>query len=341
MCVFLNEESLFDERIDINEIVNNLHEILPHLKNSDVTVYAYAQKLKDWNVFWGNELDLTRRAYLMQVFQRIENCDVNPGDFLYYLFKKTEGRIEQINNSGIIRAADRILLNQNIVILNIPVSSFCNRNYLPVIKTPNNPRLPDELANVPCFNNAKKIIQHLFVHNKIKPFLEILNSGDFKIKFKEFYNHYMIFCNGFDFENWCPNTILTANKLDETLAFPASTNDYIKEELNSWGIVNGSYEDNKAQYKLVGELVLETHGYSRNNPLSSHYRRDIFEGGSSNSKLLISIDTENGLFEVIGSNGIHIGVYKYDGSYHKHYTNTVDIQSHSLIDIPRHLFLTP
>jgi hypothetical protein len=122
-------------------------------------------------------------------------------------------------------------------------------------------------------------------------------------------------------------------------AFPASSQPKLKQYFDALRRhANGSIEENITTYKIIGGLVLKLNGYEFNAALTQHYRDyHIYEGGYDNKKLLISIDNENGAFEVLESDGTHIGVYGYNGEYKRHYIELKDIQSHSLKNVPKYM----
>lgn len=92
----------------------------------------------------------------------------------------------------------------------------------------------------------------------------------------------------------------------------------------------------------LGDTVMMIHGYAFNNGLSSFYGRRIYEEGEGNGKLLISLDTENGLLELIdGLDGVHIGAYNYIGERKSVLEDGQKIAQHSLKNLPKYLFLYP
>lgn len=338
MDVFLNEESLNDRKLknetDITEVVEFLHGSLKILNDARIKPFSRIAILKNWAIEWDEYLDFTIRKYFLQIYANLENRDYLTGNFHYNFFSLTRIDIKNYPNTSIAYATDKIIQKQQTAVLNIPISGFCGRNFLPIIKSSFDPNIKDEFVNIPCFNDATKIIHFKLLHERIEPYIN--NVDKFELFLKEYYS----FIAKFNFTTWEPKTYIKGQpKLDSAVAFPANSNLILKNELAGWKIVFGSYEENKARYKILGAIVLEIHGYKKNIELSRLYKYDIFEAGHGNKKLLVSIDTENGLFEVIESDGTHIGVYNYDGKYKKHYTDKKKLNDHSLKGMPTDLFI--
>ena len=156
------------------------------------------------------------------------------------------------------------------------------------------------LANIPCFEDAISIKRFAFLHEKVKPLFEDPQM------FEGFYKEYLAFTSNFNYGDWKPKVFIRDAILSPEHSFPAITCEYIKNILSDLSIKKEGYRINVSKHKDVGGTVLEIHGYKKNIRLSSHYNYDIYEGGYGTSKLLISIDPENGAFEVIDSTGTHI-----------------------------------
>ena len=338
MDVYLNEKS-FVERFDINEVIVHLNESLKHLYNLKIKVHTNLALVNEWKNMWKDDFDLGLRTYINLLSKYLLNSEIVSGPFSFYFFNFSNPiELEIINNSCLINATNRILGSQNLAILNIPISKFCGRHYIPILKVPHNLNNPDNLANLPCFNTPIQLLKYIFLEEEVKPIID-------KNSFDEFVINYNSLMNTFDYDNWRPKQFASNNRLDPKYAFPASSNVFLKKTISSITINAGDTGENITQWRQFGSVLLKVHGYSKNDKMSSYYHkktgkiRSIFEGGKGNDKLFISLDLENGLFEVIEHDGTHIGKYNYDGSYKGHYTNQNDIQNHSLIEIPVHLFL--
>ena len=298
-------------------------------------MFSRLAPIKEYIDSSGASSQLKKALYLVLTY--LSECEPNTEQFYYHYFTHQNFGLnagENISDSSMAVAANKELLAQQTAILNIPVSLYCKRPNISVIRSPYNADEKDVLVNIACYNTAIKIAQFQLLHTRVKAYLSNNET------FESFSSEYHKFINSFDFSSWKPKTKLAnSHVLDSAAAFPASSNETIKGMLDSWQIVNGSYEDNVASYKKLGGLVLEIHGYVKNSALSSHYHWDIYEAGYGNEKILVSIDTENGAFEVIDRSGTHIGVYIYDGTFLSHYTDPKDINSHSLGNIPQHMFI--
>lgn len=336
MDVFLNEKSLTDrEDLDIDRIIVFLIENIMVLHTKKIKVYTNFNNIANWiNDF---EIGFQHKNALYRALGVVEKYEDNIGQFYYHYFKHQDfnlGISVNISDSSIAIAAKRTISGSNSVVMNIPVCTYSLRPFIPILKSSHDTKIKEELANIPCFDSAIKVIQYKLLNERVKPY--IADTA----KFEVFSKGYNSFVNTFVLGTWNPKTFMPNEiELNPSMAFPASTVDVIKNELSTWEIVNGTYEDNQASYIELGSLVLELHGYLRNHQLSSHYNRHIYEAGYGNNKLLVSIDTENGFFEVIESSGTHLGVYRYDGTFHKHYKNQTDINNHSLDKIPTHMFI--
>jgi hypothetical protein len=338
MVVFFNEICLSDEP-DIDNIVLFLNDNIRRLHNSRIKIFTRVQEIYNWYSYWETDFDLTLKNYIPQILLLFEECQENTEQFYYYHFRHQDFDLtisDNISTSSIAKAADIILLKQITAILNIPESKYCERPFLPILKSSYDSNNKDELALIPCFIDAKSVIRFAFLHEKIKPLLTNLGNHE---EFEEFYKEYQTFINRFNFDIWEPKVFLKDTMLSPENSFPAITCEYIKSKLSYWRVKKEEYLINSSDYKVVGGIVLELHGYTKNNHLSSHYSYEIYEAGYGRSKLLISIDTENGSFEVIDFSGTHIGVYGYDGTYIKHYADQTDINSHSLRNLPTHMFI--
>lgn len=330
MNIYLNECS-FDNISEIEEslfwLFDSINRLSPH------SIYTRLQTIKNWKDTFDDLFDKPSRTYMERIINRLEDCNPASSVFYYHHFTHQDFGLavsENISHTSLAIAAEKILQNQLAVILNLPNSSYNQRSYLPILQSPYNSKEQDKLANIPCFDSAKKAQCFVFLHEKIKHQV----TQDFESFAKAYQTH----IDSFDFANWKPKQVKD-NKLIENIAFPASNSLSIKKELSTWKIEKGSTEHNITEYNRLGGIVAELHGYTKNERLSSHYKYDIYEAGYGNNKLLLSIDVESGPFEVIESSGTHIGVYGYDGHYIKHYTEQKDIDTHSFKNIPTHLFL--
>lgn len=335
MEVFLNEKSL-DDRVDIDDVMLFLSKNLEIIKNTtpQIKVYTFFKEIEKWYKFWEKDFDSSSKTYFLNLFNYVEDITGNTSPFYYHYYSHNDLNITDFLNSGVSLAADKAILGQVISILNVPPSKFCSRSNLPILKSPYDCRKEDMFVNIPCFNNAIKIIQYKLLQESVKPFINDTT------RFNSFSNGYYSFIESFDYSNWHPKTLNDDGlTLNSDKAFPASSNPCIKSELSIWRITNGSYEQNQASYKSLGGMILKIHGYIKNFKLSAFYDREIYEAGYGTKKLLISLDTENGALEVIDYSGTHIGVYGYDGSYKNHYTNQTDIDNHSLRNLPKNLFI--
>ncbi len=332
MDIFLNELS-FKSVSEIENSLKWLYQTLDKLDNQ--TIYSNIVAIKNWQAELDDLFDKPSRTYINRVFAKLNECVNSSLSCSYhYLLHQNLTECEDVTSTSLRTAADKILLNHNTAILNLPDSEYSKRPFLPILKSPYNPLLQDELANIPCFDNPQIIKLYVLLQEKIKPII-----AEHKQNFDLFSAEYQKVISDFDFSNWQPKQLKSNGKLNAEFAFPASKSEDIKKLLSEWKIKNGSYEENKASYKKLGGIVAELHGYTKNDALSSHYKYDIYEGGYGNEKLFISLDNENGGFEMIDNSGTHIGVYSYNGSYLKHYTEQKDINSHSLKNISESMFL--
>ena len=334
MEVFLNEKCLADCK-DIDVTLSFLAEHLSILDKAKIKTYTSFNDFNLWLKEWDSCLDATAKSYSLELFNLLEESPDNSNQFYYYYFNHEEFGLlisENISTSSISNAADKVLSNHLTAILNLPGSTYSYRTHLPILKSPHNSKLKDELANIPCFHDAKGLTQFVFLEKKIKPLIDACDFDTFCIE-------YLTHSKQFDFVTWKPKQLDTSNTLIPKFAFPITTCDYIKKKLARLLIKRGSTEDNISQYKQFGNIVLALNGYCENKELSSHYSRFIYEAGFGNNKLLISLDIENGGLEVIESDGTHLGVYGYDGHFIKKYKNLKELEIHSLKNIPKHMFI--
>lgn len=342
MNIFFNEKSL-DSFEDVesmafffNELSNELSKVKISTRLDIVGVWA-----KNWEPYF-DEVNYTLRNVIFQLIKELKEASNIDGQFYYhYLTHQNYGLLcinANIIPSSMANAADKILNGEEAVILNIPKSPFSFRPHIPILRSPHNSKIKDELANIPCFDSVQKILQYVFLHENIKPLLKKMREEK---DFEQFVEEYFAIFDSFDFHSWKPNTPNTDGDLDPKTAFPACKSDFIKNKLATWSIKKESYNDNKAEYKNLGGIILELHGYKKNNDLSRLYKEyDIYEGGYGNKGLLVSLDTENGGLEVIEKDGTHIGVYGYSGNRIKDYANKQKkIDTHSLKNIPKNKFL--
>lgn len=340
MNIFINEKSIpanEDEYLAMIDTFTESFEIFCHTIQQigkKYTLYYRSSAMENGLSYLETEVEI-RSTFNLIAFDYLEEYDGNLDAMFYYHYFTHQHFVldisENISHTSLAIAAEKVLQNQLAVMLNLPNSPYNIRPYLPILQSPYNAKEQDKLANIPCFDNAKKAKSFVFLHEKIRQQV----TQDFETFAKE----YQTYIDSFDFTNWKPKQ-MKDNKLIENIAFPASSNVSIKKELDKWKIKKGSIENNIREYNRLGGIVAELHGYTKNEGLSSHYKKyDIYEAGYDNNKLLLSIDVENGAFEVIESSGTHIGVYGYDGHYIKHYTKQTDIDNHSFKNIPTHLFL--
>ena len=337
MDVYLNELCLYHrEGIDQDQIIKFLYDQLRKLKDKGVDIHTFIQRfkeiIKDWN------LKPSQESVLLEALRHVNQTNFDGAQLYFHFFRHQDFELsvsKNISDSSLASAAHKVSKNEKAIILNIPLSHFCSRSYIPVILSPYESSKLDKLVNVPCFDDADKIHRYKLVHGEVSKQLTDPN------KFDVFCREYDQFAIEHDYSNWTPRTMLATdqNRLDPAHAFPASSRNLLATELDSFTIVKRTYEENVVEYTRLGKLVLNLHGYSFNKKLSQHYGKDIFEAGRGNHKLLVSIDTENGGFEAIHSDGNHIGVYGYSGRFLKRYTDKNDIKKHSLHDLPSSMFL--
>ena len=347
MDLFINEKSIPSNLGEFYAIIDTFKddfsvfcktiELLDKIK--DVNIFYRVSAIEQGLSYLEGENEEIRSKFNIIANDYLIECQGKPSsEFYYYCITHQDFGLaisENIANSSLSIAADKILLNHDTAVLNLPNSSYYRkRPYVPILKSPYNAILQDELANVPCFDDAQRVKLFVLLREKIKPIIQE-HEQDFIL----FDIEYQQVITNFDFTDWKPKQFEEENKLYAKFAFPASNNEEVKKLLSEWKITNGSYEDNKASYKTLGGIVAELHGYSKNDALSNHYKYEIYEGGYGNEKLFISLDTENGAFEMIDISGTHIGVYSYNGSYIKHYTEQKEINNHSLRNISESMFL--
>jgi hypothetical protein len=313
-----------------------LNNNLDQLYSFRIKICTKIDKINLWYSYWEEVIDLSLRNFITSTLVLLEDCPNYAERSYYHYIQHQDFELsisENISDSSLALAANMILSKQITAILNIPGSSYCQRPHIPILKSSYESLEEDILVNIPCFEDANRIIQYFFLNRKIKPLIE--DEGDFK----RFCIEYYTFINRFDFENWRPKVFISDHVLSPAHSFPASGVELINRYISHWRANPAGYLTNVASYRVLGGTVLELHGYTKNNQLSVYYNQDIFEAGRGNSKLLISLDTENGAFEVIDYTGTHIGVYGYDGRYIRHYTGQIDINSHSLINLPHSKFI--
>lgn len=335
MEVYFNEKCL-TKYVKLDDALAFLEDNIRPLFRSRIKILTNMQELQNWYSIWESRIDLTTKNYFIGILPCIEECQENKERSYYHHFRHQDFNLsisENISDSSLAEAANKMLLNKLIAVLNLPESIYCERPHLPILKASHDSKLKDELVNLPCFEDAISIKRFALFHEKVRPL--IIDSG----LFEEFYREYKAFVGLFDYENWRPKCFSKGSTLTPECAFPAITNDNLKKVLSDLFVKKEAFRTTASKYIEVGGIVLEIHGYSKNKGLSGHYHHDIYEGGSGNSKLIISIDEENGAFEVIDNTGTHIGVYGYDGRYIKRYTNRSDIESHSLKNLPKGLLL--
>lgn len=332
MIFYLNEESIRD-RVDADEILSFLKRELKILDDHEIKIHTRLIAFKSWAEVLDSEFDFTLKKGLIGLYRYLIDVTENSGPFYYFYLSQNKFQIENIPNSSMADAADKIINKQLTAILNIPKSNFCGRDHIPVIKSPYNPNEKEELANIACFDSAKKIFHFHLLNARVRE--RIKQHDNFILFSKEYYD----FVNKFNFLTWMPKTHMVGGKLDPNIAFPASSNEKVKNEIASWKIIKGSTEDNISRYRELGGLIVELHGYKFNPQLSNHYGYEIYEAGYGREKLLISLDVENGAFEVIEYSGTHIGVYSYIGTYISELKNQKKLNDHSLKKLPVHMFL--
>lgn len=334
MEVFFNEKCL-EDCVDIELTISFLHDNLTKLTSAGIRTYTHFDSLLAWKNLLIEDFDLTSKNYFYEITKLLLECQDNTTQFYYHHITHQDHSLfisPNIVPSSIVIATNKFLSGHLIGILNLPTSVFHKRPLLPILKSPYNSKEKDELANLICFDDAKKIKQFVLLHEKLKFQLE-------EDEFDEFSKEYFAFLDSFDFLNWAPKTNTSDGKLISESAFPASTNEFIKNKISTWKIKKNTPGENISNHKELGGIILELHGYTKNIQLTGHYKYDIYEAGKGNKKLLISIDQENGLFEVIERGGTHIGVHCYNGQQKNHYNEAEKIKTHSLHNIPEHMFI--
>lgn len=337
MDVFLNELCLVErpDFIDLSTFTNQLKVDLKSFNNQGFNIYSNLLSFEDWLNNWG--IDYQNKTYILRLLNNYVN-EVNTSEdrFYYHHFRHQDYNLSvgfNISTTSVAAAAKLVEANVQCAILNIPISDYCYREYLPIIKSPHISKEVDKLINVPCFINSKEIINYYYLHNKIKHLISKDKFAQFEAEFKDFHSN-------FDISKSELKKLDGNGKTIPESAFPVISKPAIKDFLSSITIPNMSNEEKINFFKNTGDLVLKIHGYIENSQLSAHYKRHIYEGGKGNKKLLISLDIENGGFEVIdGLDGTHLGVHGYDGKHIKKYTKQLDINSHSLTDLPRTMLL--
>lgn len=333
MLVFFNERCLTERDEFPENIVYFLNQHLDRLYKSKIKVFSKLDDIKNWIEKW-SDVDTQLEKGLLTAIKNVYNCEENSEQFYYYHFRHQDfvlGLSENISTASISIAANRMMQNQKVAVLTVPISLYSKRPNIAVIKSPYDSKYIDILVNIPNFNTGQEIINFFLLINEIEPQLG-KDFERFKIEYLDFYQE-------FNKTNWEPKTIIKS-MLSSELAFPALQKPFLKEKISNLKIRNMDYETNKANYMRLGGAILELHGYVKNTRISNLYDVDVYEAGVGNAKLLICIDEENGAFEVCeGLSGDHLGAYKYSGEVQKKYTNRNELRDHSLTKEHKHLFL--
>lgn len=333
MEVLFNEKCL-DEQEDFPIILSFLKNAGVALGTADIRFSGDVPAFKHWLAGWGTAIKTQYLTRFHTLLDEMSSLDINGATHYYHYYDQSTLMIDNYPNTTIAVAADKILEGQNIAILNMPGSRFCARPHVPVLRSAFDSNLADELAIIPSVSHTWAAIAKLLINREAKKLFEK------KEDFDDFATNYFKFQRGFDLDAWTPKLIGTpASQLNSTYAFPASSQPELQKYFAAWAErPKGDTNENITNHQIRGGLVLRLNGYEFNADLTRHYKKyDIYEGGYDRTKLLISVDNENGAFEVIDNDGTHLGVYGYDGQYKDHYQKQKDINDHSLLKLPKHM----
>lgn len=95
-----------------------------------------------------------------------------------------------------------------------------------------------------------------------------------------------------------------------------------KDVENSWKGI--SHEEQIASYKKWGNIVAKFNFWRLNNVITNRNDRDIFSKQVNNRTCYLSIDTENGTFELFNHNGNHLGEFNF------RFERTQNIRTHAI-----------
>ncbi|MEO6522518.1 MAG: hypothetical protein ABIN91_12615 [Mucilaginibacter sp.] len=333
MEVLFNEKCL-DEQEDFQFILSFLKNAGVALETADIRLSGDVPAFKRWLGIWGEVMRTQQLTRFHTLLEEMPSIDVNDATHFYHYYDQNALSFENFPNTTIAVAADKTLEGQNISILNLPGSRFCTRPHIPVLRSAFDDSLADELAIIPSVSDTWTAIAKLWINREAKKLFEKKEDLD------AFTANYFKFQRGFDLDAWTPKVSGTPiPRLNSTYAFPASSQPELQKYFAGWAErPKGGTNENITNYQIRGGLVLRLNGYEFNAELTRHYKKyDIYEGGYDRTKLLISVDNENGAFEVIDNDGTHLGVYGYDGRYKDHYEKQKDINDHSLLKLPKHM----
>lgn len=111
-------------------------------------------------------------------------------------------------------------------------------------------------------------------------------------------------------DNYLPNKILTNGLLN------------INNVEASWKGI--SHEEQIASYKKWGTIVAKFNFWRLNTVITNRNDRDIFSKQVNNRTYYLSIDTENGTFELFNHNGNHLGEFNF------RFERTQNIRTHTI-----------
>lgn len=150
MNIFFNEKSLTESNdiIEPEYIVNFFRYNIEN--QSKFNFYASTEAIKQWIDYWYLDQHC-KKSILLSIY---EVTDVLASPNHHYYYYKHLYEIENINNTGIAAAADKILAGQSTAILNVPNSNYSQRKFIPIIKSSNNPNDEDQFISIPCFDSS-------------------------------------------------------------------------------------------------------------------------------------------------------------------------------------------
>ena len=332
--VFFNEKCL-EECENLDTTINFLYKSLNCLREHDIKVYTELTEVENWINIWKKDFDPSSKYLSLLLIKEFEKIPINQEQFYYYYFSHQDYKLqigENISTSSIATATEFMLNKYTTALLSLSYSKYSKRPFLPVIKSPHNNLKEDSLINIPNFSDAGLLVHFIFLKTKV---ISIYSGANFE----EFSNSCITHFKNFNKDLWKPNTSLDTGHLSPVCLFPITENALILKEIKNWSIKKESVENNITKYKELAVIILTLNYYRKNTALSAHYNRIIFEGGTGNSKLLISVDIENGGLEVIDHTGTHIGAYNYIGIRKKVYTSSAELTSHSLPKLQKSMFL--
>lgn len=334
MDIFINENCSFNDMVyetsSFKDTIMQLNDIIDYvleqsLQYDNLNIFYPDGRMPIWYKNYKEEIEEAEAMSSVTLFnKKIADSDIilfkRPNYLPHYYLLLTDANAVSPFSTSLINdkkdtvfadAVENYKLGSQVIVINMPNSDYSNRHFIPIIKTVNNKEEP-YLVNLPCFQDIQAINKYLIIH------LLLSNIIRDKEKLTEIISDYQKFT--FDWKSWKPKE----NK------FPASVITSKIDKISTYKNDAKNPSRKIAVFKEIGELMARINGYKFNQELTSYNQkikgmRAIYEAGEDNNKIYLSIDFENGPFEVCDYQGCHLGEYNYKGEKNHGYKAGHDI----------------